>query len=385
MKKTEYKHHYITFFFSLICLVLLVSSVAYIIGSWQFFKTHFNSNVTINGVDVGRLSEEKAYDAANANGNNWAVLRDNNVHVSHFNQRSDFVTRKDVHRYWLQQYKPLGSNKKWDFAPHDLSEDLKALNRLKAEKVKYRLHGHTYTFRANDLFDVVHYSKGKYYFDDDSNFNHVFNDINNKEATLNKSYEFLTPDGRTITVKNRTYGWRVNKALAERDLKQAFQNHSNYVDGRNEVQGTGYNSKGTGYNETANHGLGNNYILVSIKDQKLWVYKNNQPVVTLDIVTGTPNVQDHNATPTGVWYVMLKQSPSVIQNKTSHGTVYSRKVQYWVPITQNGCGFDDAPWRTNWDKNAYLQNDTHGRIEIKQNEIQQFWDNVSPNEPVIIY
>lgn len=380
------RHHYLRTVLAIICFGISVAGIAYLVGTYHFYKTHFNTNVSINGVDVGKMSERKAYNTVNALGNNWMVLRDGNIHESHYKNSGEFITMKDIRRYHTQQYEAFGSDKAWNFAPRNLSRDRKKLDKLNRETVTYRINGHDYKLKATDMFDVVHYADGQYHFDEDEGFNQEFDKISDKEETLNKQYQITDPDGKPVKVKNQSYGWEIDQEATENAVKQAFIHNTGFVDGSNYIRGVGYTTKGTGYGVKDNHGLGKDFVVVSIDQQKLWVYKDNQPVVTLDdVVTGTADPKADDATPKGVWYIMYKQSPSILRGKNNDGTKYASKVQYWMPFTQTGCGLHDASWRTNWNKDAYKEGGSHGCVNIKPSEIKQVWDNTYQNEPVIVY
>lgn len=380
------RHHYLRTVLAIICFGISVAGIAYLVGTYHFYKTHFNTNVSINGVNVGKMSERKAYNTVNALGNNWMVLRGGEIHESHYKNSGEFITMKDIRRYHTQQYEAFGSDKAWNFAPRNLSRDRKKLDKLNRETVTYRINGHDYRLKATDMFDVVHYADGQYHFDEDEGFNQEFDKISDKEETLNKQYQITDPDGKPVKVKNQSYGWEIDQEATENAIKQAFIHNTGFVDGSNYIRGVGYTTKGTGYGVKDNHGLGKDFVVVSIDQQKLWVYKDNQPVVTLDdVVTGTADPKADDATPKGVWYIMYKQSPSILRGKNNDGTKYASKVQYWMPFTQTGCGLHDASWRTNWNKDAYKEGGSHGCVNIKPSEIKQVWDNTYQNEPVIVY
>ena len=60
------RHHYLRTVLAIICFGISVAGIAYLVGTYHFYKTHFNTNVSINGVDVGKMSERKAYNTVNA-------------------------------------------------------------------------------------------------------------------------------------------------------------------------------------------------------------------------------------------------------------------------------------------------------------------------------
>lgn len=258
------RHHYLRTVLAIICFGISVAGIAYLVGTYHFYKTHFNTNVSINGVDVGKMSERKAYNTVNALGNNWMVLRDGNIHESHYKNSGEFITMKDIRRYHTQQYEAFGSDKAWNFAPRNLSRDRKKLDKLNRETVTYRINGHDYKLKATDMFDVVHYADGQYHFDEDEGFNQEFDKISDKEETLNKQYQITDPDGKPVKVKNQSYGWEIDQEATENAIKQAFIHNTGFVDGSNYIRGVGYTTKGTGYGVKDNHGLGKDFVVVSI-------------------------------------------------------------------------------------------------------------------------
>lgn len=81
-----------------------------------------------------------------------------------------------------------------------------------------------------------------------------------------------------------------------------------------------------GYHTITNNGIGDTYAEVSIQEQRIWIYKNGQLVVTTPVVTGRHEVNED--TPSGVWYIMYKQSPSTLKGSEVGNLNYSVKVAY---------------------------------------------------------
>lgn len=370
---------------TVIALAIVAGGSAYLYGSYKFFKNHFGDNVSINGIDVSRMTKEKALTAVNSIGNNWIVLRNGSIYSSHYLDDNDAVNQSNINRYFRQQYSPLGNNKTWNFDLRNLTKDRQKLTKLNKETVIYKINGKSYRLKATELFDTIHCKNGSFVYGDDTQFLKKIDKINSQQGTLYKKYQITVPSGETIEVKNQSYGWAINEAATERAIKRAFNLDQGVVDGAKYIRGTGYNTHGIGYGAN-NQGIGQNYVVISIKDQKLWVVKDGKPVVTLDdVVTGTTDPAKNDATPTGVWYIMYKQSPSILRGKNDNGTNYASKVNYWMPFTDSGCGLHDASWRTDWSKTAYQKGGSHGCVNIKPSEAKSVWDNVVQNEPVIVY
>lgn len=255
-----------------------------------------------------------------------------------------------------------------------------SLQALSQQTVNYKVQDKVYTLKGSDL--SAKFSKDGKLIIDSSMIKKKLNQINQTQSTLHKGYAFQTHSGSKISVKGATYGWTLDvNAEAERILA-AFENKKASLLAYN-VYGEGWSTLGVGYHVTTNHGIGNTYIELSIKDQRIWVYKDGKLKVTTHVVTGTHIYNED--TPKGVWYVEYKQSPSVLKGSEVGSPNYTVKVSYWAPFTLSGCGFHDASWRTNWSSKAYISNGSGGCVNIPPTVMKKVYDNLSRDEPVVIY
>ncbi len=374
-------------YISAIIFTLILCGGVYVYGAYSYNKIHFNPNVKINGVDVGRLSINEAVKRVNKTGYNTAVLRDGKVHTVHIGENIKTISKQQVIKNFYQQHTEFTSSKKWIFEPEGLKESMNKLNYLNNLTITLSINNKDYQLKPNDVFDSVRYYNGQYHYYDANNSNSKISRIITKAGTLNKKYRILTPDNHQITVQANTYGWNIDRDKLLKGMADSFNHDGGNVDVSNYTVGPGFNKKGTGYG-LGNNGLGKNYILVSLKQQKLWVIKDGQPIVTLnDVVTGTADTSKgyDNRTPTGVYYIMYKKSNATLRGKNNDGSKYASPVKYWMPFTEDGCGIHDASWRKDWSKTAYQEGGSHGCINVKPEDIQSVWDNVQANEPIVVY
>lgn len=355
----------------------------------SFATTHFNPNVSIYGVKVGKLTVKKATDKINEKADNVIFLRNKKI-VSERDANTQTIDQQTVQSYFDKQHTDLPNSQKYTYKSSQLTEAKKNLTKMQKAAVTYNIDGKSYTLKAADLIGEVTYNKGKYKFTDVKALNAKLKQIDDEVTTLKKSYKFTVPvggkvKGKTITVKNESYGWGVYFKKARAAIENAFINGETTVDGSKYVYGDGYSTYAHGYGKS-NNGIGNNYVVVSIKHQELWVVRKGKVAVHLnDVVTGTLEGGKGNQTPKGVWYIMYKQSPSVLRGFNDDGSKYASKVQYWMPFTLSGCGLHDASWRNDWSKTAYLTSGSHGCVNIRPAEIRSVWNNVLTNEAVIVY
>lgn len=353
----------------------------------EYASTHFNPNVTIYGVQVGKLTVNKATAKINKQANNVVFLRNKKI-IAEKDDKVQTISQAEVKNIFTKQHTDLPSKQKYVFKSAKMDEAKKSLQKIQNAVVTYKINGQEFKLKADDLIHEVTYKGGKYKFTDVEKLHAKMEAIDQEVKTLKKSYKFTVPtgnkvNGKTITVKNESYGWGIYVKKAVAAVENAFINGQDVVDGSKYIYGEGYSTYAHGYGKS-NHGIGKNYVVVSIKNQELWVVRKGKVAVHLtDVVTGTENKS--NATPKGVWYIMYKESPSVLRGYNDDGSKYASKVQYWMPFTLSGCGLHDASWHSDWSKSAYLTGGSHGCVNIRPAEIRSVWNNVLTNDAVIVY
>lgn len=353
----------------------------------EYASTHFNPNVTIYGVQVGKLTVNKATAKINKQANNVVFLRNKKI-IAEKDDKVQTISQAEVKNIFTKQHTDLPSKQKYVFKSAKMDEAKKSLQKIQNAVVTYKINGQEFKLKADDLIHEVTYKGGKYKFTDVEKLHAKMEAIDQEVKTLKKSYKFTVPtgnkvNGKTITVKNESYGWGIYVKKAVAAVENAFINGQDVVDGSKYIYDEGYSTYAHGYGKS-NHGIGKNYVVVSIKNQELWVVRKGKVAVHLtDVVTGTENKS--NATPKGVWYIMYKESPSVLRGYNDDGSKYASKVQYWMPFTLSGCGLHDASWRSDWSKSAYLTGGSHGCVNIRPAEIRSVWNNVLTNDAVIVY
>lgn len=353
----------------------------------EYATTHFNPNVTIYGVKVGKLTVNKATAKINEKADNVVFLKNKKI-VTEKDDQTQTISQAEVKNIFNKQHTDLPNNQKYVFKSTKMDEAKKNLQKIQKSVVTYKINGQEFKLKADDLIHEITYKDGKYKFTDVKKLRAKIEAIDQEVKTLKKSYKFTVPvgnkvNGKTITVKNESYGWGIYVKKAIAAVEQAFIDGKDTLDGSKYIYGDGYSTYAHGYGKS-NHGIGKNYVVVSIQNQELWVVRKGKVAVHLtDVVTGTENKS--NATPKGVWYIMYKESPSVLRGYNDDGSKYASKVQYWMPFTLSGCGLHDASWRNDWSKSAYLTGGSHGCVNIRPAEIRSVWNNVLTNDAVIVY
>lgn len=123
---------------------------------------------------------------------------------------------------------------------------------------------------------------------------------------------------------------------------------------------------------------GDNYVMVSIKEQKLWYYKNKKLVLSSDVVTGTKGVYD---TRVGTFRLVNK-----VKGTYLIGRDYKTWVDYWMLFDKKmQIGLHDATWRTSFGGNIYKTSGSHGCVNMPYINAKKLFYNIDIGTRVIVY
>jgi lipoprotein-anchoring transpeptidase ErfK/SrfK len=115
-------------------------------------------------------------------------------------------------------------------------------------------------------------------------------------------------------------------------------------------------------------------ILVSLTDQTLYAYENNNIVYTTKITSG----KDSTPTVTGNYNIYEKRS-----NIYLTGPGYSLHVDYWMPFFQ-GYGIHDAYWRSVYGGEDYHWAGSHGCLNTPHDAVEWIWNWAPVGTPVTV-
>ena len=124
--------------------------------------------------------------------------------------------------------------------------------------------------------------------------------------------------------------------------------------------------------------VGGNHILISLGHQYMWVFNNNNLVMSTPIISGKPS------TPTvvGNFYVTYKQ-----RNTNLIGPTWNEAVNYWAPF-YNGYGIHDASWQPTsgfyMNSNTYRYRGSHGCVNVPPKNMPAVFNNISAGTPVTV-
>jgi len=131
-----------------------------------------------------------------------------------------------------------------------------------------------------------------------------------------------------------------------------------------------------------NSDIGNTYIEVSLSRQKLWYYLNGVLQLETDCVTGMATPK--RATPPGVYRIFGKLEDTYLIGEMD-GEKWNNHVNYWMSVTWEAIGIHDAPWRNAYGGSIYVNNGSHGCINVPYDMAKYLYYNVAMDTPVIVY
>ena len=189
-----------------------------------------------------------------------------------------------------------------------------------------------------------------------------------KYNTRGKSRSLVTSGGKKVTVSSGNYGWKIDQNATREALNGYLEDGENYT-GDVVYSQTAASHDGNDY--------GNTYVEINLTAQHLWFYKNGSLIVQSDFVSG--DVAKGHRTPTGVYRVAYKQKDAVLK-----GDDYESPVSFWMPFN-GGVGMHDASWRSVFGGSIYLQNGSHGCINLPYSAAQVIFNNIRSGDPVFVY
>ena len=217
-----------------------------------------------------------------------------------------------------------------------------------------------------------------------------------KYKTVGKTRTIKAHNGKKVKIKGGDYGWQLNYAKTLKQAKNALKkNIDNSLVEAYINEPTAENKKALtiknkviyantaykmNFKNPVNDWDSKNYIEISIKKQKVYVFRKGKVIFSCRCITGRP-VADRK-TPTGAYYIKEHR-----REYTLTGADYSTPVKNWVRITWSGTGFHPATWQpwSVWTKDMYKTRGSHGCINLAPEDAARIYKLTSYREAVFIY
>lgn len=194
------------------------------------------------------------------------------------------------------------------------------------------------------------------------------NSLRKKHDTVFHKRKFMTSYGQEVTIDLGDYGWWMDVGQETQELIGLLER------GEGGERVPVYRQTAASY-ESPDYG--DSYVEINLTAQHLFLYQNGECVLESDFVSGNPS--RGNATPPGIYGITYKE-----RNATLNGETYSTPVNFWMPFNNN-VGMHDATWRSEFGRNIYMTNGSHGCVNLPYAVAQEIYGYVEKNTPVICY
>lgn len=194
------------------------------------------------------------------------------------------------------------------------------------------------------------------------------NSLRKKYDTIFHKRQFMTSYGQEVTIDVGDYGWWMDVGQETQELIGLLER------GEGGERVPVYRQTAASY-EAPDYG--DSYVEINLTAQHLFLYQNGECVLESDFVSGNPS--RGNATPPGIYGITYKE-----RNATLNGETYSTPVNFWMPFNNN-VGMHDATWRSEFGRNIYMTNGSHGCVNLPYAVAQEIYGMVEKNTPVICY
>ena len=217
----------------------------------------------------------------------------------------------------------------------------------------------------NTVEPLIYQFDGSIYIDYEKCKEYVIG-LASKYDTYGKPRLFKTSDNQTIKImptENDTFkGFQLDVSELTNDLIVKI------ATGSSETISASWINKGvtlSGIND-----IGDSYFEISLDEQHIWLYIDNQLIADTDIVTGLLNTKYE--TPKGLYYVR-----SLNRKYNMNYDDGSAVCDYFILITPNGIGIHDSKKRQHFGGDIYKTNGSHGCINTPPVIAELFFETLS--------
>ena len=133
---------------------------------------------------------------------------------------------------------------------------------------------------------------------------------------------------------------------------------------------------------------GSRYVDVDLSEQYARMYDGSGSVIwESPIVSGKPTKSGSGSiTPTGVYYITTKASPSVLKGFNDDGSKYESHVTYWMPFIDNAVGLHDANWQSSFGGTRYRDGaGSHGCVNLPVGKAADLYGIIELTDVVVVH
>lgn len=262
-----------------------------------------------------------------------------------------------------------------------IQQQCQAFNQYAGIVITYKTRSGDVVLDGNELVSWLSIDENGNYYRDDNVFKkkatEFVSELAKKINSIGQTRTFVGANNRTITVSGGNYGLQLQNSKEVAGLLEDIYANKSGI--RKPIT--------TGKEVTSdNGGLGDTFVEIDLKGQHMWYHKDGQIILESDIVSGTYNDLERR-TPAGTYYLYNKERNRVLRGtKLPDGTwPYETPVSYWMPFNKGIGLHDSSSWRSKWGGNIYMNNGSHGCINLPTNIAGELYNNIQVNCPVVCY
>lgn len=198
-------------------------------------------------------------------------------------------------------------------------------------------------------------------------------------GTVGATRSYARPDGKQITVQGGVYGWEIDGAALAAAVKDAV------TAGGVQSLAVPTVTYGDAYNGPGAADWGPRYLDIDLAEQHARFYDESGALVwESDIVSGMPD-GEHD-TPSGVYWMNQKESPSTLNGYSGDTKIYETVVQYWMPFVGGAIGLHDADWQAAFGGTRYADGyGSHGCVNLPPAKAAELYNIVQGGDVVVCH
>lgn len=252
----------------------------------------------------------------------------------------------------------------------NLTATVDTVNRWLSTSITYDWNGNEVLLDAETIREWVSIQDGQAVLDEDAVRAYVKEQAK-KYDTYGKKKSFVTTAGVKLSLNSASYGWRTDRDAEVTELLQLI------LEGSTVFREPIYTQKGMIKVADSVDDIGDSYVEADLTNQHLYLYQDGELVLETDFVSG--KVSNGNQTPEGIFGITYKTRDAVLR-----GRDYETPVKYWMPFYGN-YGMHDANWRREFGGDIFLNNGSHGCINLPPSMAEQIYQYMTKGFPVICY
>lgn len=197
--------------------------------------------------------------------------------------------------------------------------------------------------------------------------------------TVGTTRTYTRADGKEVTVSGGVYGWTVDNEALLTAVRDAV---SNGTVGEVEVP---CSTTGTAYNGVGGRDWGARYCDIDLSEQYVRFYDESGAVVWESACISGAADGEHD-TPTGVYWLNQKASPSKLIGYEDGKKIYESTVQYWMPFIGNSIGLHDADWQPSFGGTMYKEGyGSHGCVNLPVGKAAELYNIIQYSDAVVCH